>query len=103
MPTGKKEKRVSQRPCVAVIGYGSQGRAIALNLRDSGYAVTVGLRARSKSRAQVKRERGIAVDTIAAAKAQADVVCFAFPDHLHPRLSLCLPTACATFPPSPTP
>jgi ketol-acid reductoisomerase len=68
---------------MAVIGFGAQGRAISLNLRDSGYAVTVGLRAHSKSRAQVKRERGLAVGTVAGAVAQADVVCFAFPDHRH--------------------
>ncbi len=71
---------------VAVIGYGSQGRAIALNLQDSGCPVLLGLLSKSKSR-QVARKEGIAnIMTPAKAVAAADIVCFAFPDHLHGRL-----------------
>ena len=84
MPGGTKAKTNKPRQMqVAVIGYGSQGKAIALNLRDSGFAVTVGLRARSKSRKLVQRERGLKVDAVAGAVTSAEVVCFAFPDHLH--------------------
>jgi len=71
---------------VAVIGFGSQGRAIALNLRDSGFAVAVGLRPRSKSRGQAKKERGLKVLAIPEAVAQSEVICFAFPDHLHRKV-----------------
>ncbi len=70
---------------VAVIGYGSQGRAIAQNLRDSGFEVTVGLRPKSKSRRKARVDR-VTVNTIPAAVEQADIVCFAFPDHLHARV-----------------
>jgi len=70
---------------VAVIGYGPQGRAIAQNLRDSGYEVAVGLRAGSSSRARARRD-GLSVSGIPAAVRRSDVVCFAFPDHLHGRV-----------------
>lgn len=73
----------TQRYSLAVIGYGSQGRAVALNLRDSGFEVTVGLRADSAS-IVVAQDDGISsVVTIAEASRSADIVCFAFPDHLH--------------------
>jgi ketol-acid reductoisomerase len=71
---------------VAVIGYGSQGRAIALNLRDSGYSVTVGLRSRSRSRRLAKKDGIESVTTISPAVREADIVAFAFPDHLHSRV-----------------
>ncbi len=68
---------------IAVIGYGSQGRAIALNLRDSGYDVIVGLRPRSRSR-QLASDDGIGcITTISRAAEQGDIIAFAFPDHLH--------------------
>ena len=51
---------------VAVIGYGNQGRAQALNLRDSGVAVTIGLPSRSASRARAD-EDGFDVMTAAEA------------------------------------
>jgi ketol-acid reductoisomerase len=57
---------------VAVIGYGNQGRAQALNLRDSGVAVTVGLPAASSSRGRAG-EDGFDVMTAAEACARADV------------------------------
>ena len=58
---------------VAVVGYGNQGRAQALNLRDSGVAVTVALPAASASRARAEGE-GFAVATAAEAARGADVV-----------------------------
>lgn len=64
---------------VAIIGYGSQGHAHALNLRDSGIEVVVGLRAGSKSVAKAE-EAGLEVKEIAAAVASADVVMILTPD-----------------------
>ena len=64
---------------VAVIGYGSQGHAHALNLRDSGVDVTVGLREGSSSRAKAEEE-GLRVATVADAVRDADVVMILAPD-----------------------
>ncbi|MBT1035119.1 ketol-acid reductoisomerase [Canibacter sp. lx-45] len=64
---------------VAVIGYGAQGHAHAMNLRDSGVAVTVGLRADSKSAAKA-REAGFTVKTVAEAAAWADLIMILAPD-----------------------
>jgi ketol-acid reductoisomerase len=58
---------------VAIVGYGNQGRAQALNLRDSGVAVTVALAEGSASRARAS-EDGFDVMTAAGAAAEADVV-----------------------------
>lgn len=67
---------------VAVIGYGSQGHAHLLNLRDSGVAeVCVGLREGSASAAKAEAE-GIPVKSIADAAAWADVVMILTPDEL---------------------
>ena len=64
---------------VAVIGYGSQGHAHALNLRDSGVEVVVGLTEKSRSRAKAK-EAGLEVKTPAEAAADADIVMILTPD-----------------------
>ncbi|BCY09526.1 ketol-acid reductoisomerase [Actinoplanes sp. L3-i22] len=64
---------------VAVIGYGSQGHAHALSLRDSGAEVVVGLPAGSKSRAKAQ-EQGLTVQTPAEASAWADVIMVLAPD-----------------------
>jgi hypothetical protein len=64
---------------VAVLGYGSQGHAHALNLRDSGVEVVVGLREGSKS-ADKAREAGFEVKTNAEAAAWADVIMILVPD-----------------------
>jgi ketol-acid reductoisomerase len=64
---------------VAVIGYGSQGHAHALNLRDSGVDVRVGLREGSSSRAKAEAA-GLAVRSIAEAAAEADVIMILAPD-----------------------
>ncbi len=64
---------------VAVIGYGSQGHAHALSLRDSGVDVRVGLAEGSKSRAKAEAE-GLRVVTPAEAAAEADFVVVLTPD-----------------------
>ena len=65
---------------VAVIGYGSQGHAHALSLRDSGVDVRVGLAEGSKSRAKAEAE-GLRVLTVAEAVQEADVIMLLTPDH----------------------
>jgi ketol-acid reductoisomerase len=64
---------------VAVIGYGSQGHAHALNLRDSGVDVVVGLHEGSKSRDKAKAD-GVRVETVADAAKAADVIMIVVPD-----------------------
>ena len=64
---------------VSIIGYGSQGHAHALNLRDSGVKVTVGLRDGSASASRAKNE-GLSVLPIDSAVKQADVVMILAPD-----------------------
>ena len=69
-----------QKRHVAVLGYGSQGHAHALSLRDSGVDVRVGLPERSKSRAKAEAE-GLRVLTPAEACEEADVIMILAPDH----------------------
>ncbi len=64
---------------VAILGFGSQGHAHALNLRDSGHDVRVGLRSGSKSR-QVAEDAGLRVLDTADAVREADVVMVVLPD-----------------------
>ncbi|QUH04590.1 ketol-acid reductoisomerase [Saccharopolyspora erythraea] len=64
---------------VAVIGYGSQGHAHALSLRDSGVDVRIGLPEGSKSRAKAEEE-GLRVLTPAEASAEADLIMILAPD-----------------------
>jgi ketol-acid reductoisomerase len=64
---------------VAVIGYGSQGHAHSLNLRDSGVDVRIGLPEGSKSRAKAE-EQGLRVLTPAEAAAEADLISIQAPD-----------------------
>lgn len=64
---------------IAVIGYGSQGHAHALNAKDSGINVIVGLHAGSKSRAKAEAD-GLQVFTPGEATAQADVIMIVAPD-----------------------
>ena len=66
---------------VAIVGYGSQGHAHALNLRDSGLDVVVGLPAASKSRAKAAAA-GLTVLTPSEAAKVADVIMILVPDHL---------------------
>jgi ketol-acid reductoisomerase len=70
---------------VAVLGYGSQGHAHSLSLRDSGVDVRVGLPEGSKSRAKAEAE-GLRVLTPAEAVEEADVVVILAPDHVQRTL-----------------
>ena len=69
-----------QGKTVAIIGYGSQGHAHALNLKDSGVSVKVGLPAASRSRDKA-RAAGLEVVDVADAAKWADVVMILTPDH----------------------
>jgi ketol-acid reductoisomerase len=66
---------------VAVIGYGSQGHAHSLNLKDSGVDVRVGLQEGSKSRAKAEA-RGLRVLGVADAAKEADIIMIVVPDEL---------------------
>ena len=77
-PTALKGARI------AIIGYGSQGRAHALNLRDSGFDVIVGVRP-GPSRTRARRDGLRAVDPVTAA-AGADVVAMLAPDLAQPQI-----------------
>ena len=70
---------------VAIIGYGSQGHAHALSLKDSGVHVKVGLATTSKSRAKAKKA-GLEVTTPAKAAKWADVVMILTPDQTQAKL-----------------
>jgi ketol-acid reductoisomerase len=76
---------VIQGKHVAVIGYGSQGHAHALNLRDSGVDVRVGLKEGSKSRAKAQ-EQGLKVLTPREAAEEADVIVILAPDQVQRHL-----------------
>jgi ketol-acid reductoisomerase len=70
---------------VAILGYGNQGRAQALNLHDSGVDVVVGLRGGSGSTNEAEAA-GLATALIANAVASADVVMMLAPDEIHGAL-----------------
>jgi ketol-acid reductoisomerase len=67
---------------VAIIGYGSQGHAHALNLKDSGVSVVVGLREDSQS-VQEARDHGLEVLGVADASSRGDIVMMLVPDEKH--------------------
>jgi ketol-acid reductoisomerase len=77
------DKEVDLHPLLektcAVIGFGAQGRAQALNLRDSGVPVVVGLPAKSRSRSAARRA-GLRVMTSTAAVRRAGIIFLALPD-----------------------
>src|SRR5579862_1182169 len=64
---------------IAVLGYGSQGRAHALNLKDSGFDVVVGVRKAGASWKKAKRD-GLAVAEPAVAAKNADLIAMLVPD-----------------------
>ncbi len=70
----------------AVIGYGSQGRPWALNLRDSGRNIIVGIPSGDVSRQTARKDKIKNITTVANAVKNSDIVIFAFPDHLHGRV-----------------
>ncbi|HXL94848.1 MAG TPA: ketol-acid reductoisomerase [Streptosporangiaceae bacterium] len=74
-----------QRRHVAVLGYGSQGHAHALSLRDSGVDVRVGLPEGSASREKASND-GLRVLTPAEACEEADLIMVLIPDHLQRKL-----------------
>ena len=76
---------IIQGRTVAVLGYGSQGHAHALSLRDSGVDVRVGLPEGSKSRAKAEAE-GLRVVTPAEASAEADLIMILAPDPAQRKL-----------------
>jgi ketol-acid reductoisomerase len=79
------ELSLIQAKKVAIIGYGSQGHAHALNLKDSGVQVKVGLAPNSKSIVKAQKA-GLEVDTVAAVTAWADVVMILTPDQTQATL-----------------
>src|ERR1700758_2119788 len=64
---------------IAILGYGSQGRAHALNLKDSGFDVVVGVRKGGASWKKAKKD-GLEVAPPAAAVADADLIAMLVPD-----------------------
>src|SRR3982751_4527208 len=76
---------IIQGRTVAVLGYGSQGHAHALSLRDSGVDVRVGLPEGSKSRPKAEAE-GLRVVTPSEAAAEADLIMILAPDHVQRTL-----------------
>src|SRR3954466_15613213 len=70
---------------VAIVGYGNQGRAQALNLHDSGIDVVVGLRGGSGS-ANEAEAAGLAIALVEKAVGSADVVMLLAPDEIHSAL-----------------
>jgi ketol-acid reductoisomerase len=70
---------------VGILGYGSQGHAHALNLRDSGVSVQVGLHAGSRSREKA-RAAGLTVGDVADVAAWADLIMVLVPDTAQPEL-----------------
>jgi len=68
---------------IAVLGYGNQGRAHALNLRDSGLTVVVGGRPGSE-KVELARREGFEAGTLAEAAARADLAIVALPDQAQP-------------------
>jgi len=82
---GDADLSIIQSKTVAVIGYGSQGHAHAMSLRDSGVNVIVGLRPGSSSEAKAV-EAGLRVADPATAAAEADVIMILAPDHVQEQL-----------------
>src|SRR6478609_2713612 len=74
-----------KKKTLAVIGFGSQGHAHALNLKDSGLKVIIGLYPKSKSREVAKKLGFEVMDTAEAVKA-ADVIMVATPDTVIPAV-----------------
>ncbi len=91
---GRKDvdKKALKGARIAVLGYGSQGRAHALNLKDSGFDVVVGVRKSGASWTKVKRD-GLAVAEPVAAVQGADLVAMLVPDMAQAALYTSIKTA----------
>jgi ketol-acid reductoisomerase len=70
---------------IAILGYGSQGRAQALNLRDSGFLPVIGLPIKSRSRTKAARDK-FRIETPSGAVADADIIAVLAPDQFHGEL-----------------
>ena len=70
---------------IAVIGYGSQGHAHALNMKDSGLDVRIGLHEGSRSKAKAEAE-GLRVVSVADAAAEADMIMIVIPDPIQGKV-----------------
>jgi len=83
----KSNKPISvlRRKSIAVLGYGSQGEAQALNLRNSGIVPIIGLPPNSRSRRKTRADR-FTVVSAAEAFSQSDVISVLIPDHKHKEL-----------------
>ena len=77
--------KVLEGRTVAIVGYGSQGHAHALNLKDSGVNVVVGLKEGSKSKARAQ-SHGLTVKTVEEAAKEADVIMVLAPDTAQKRI-----------------
>jgi ketol-acid reductoisomerase len=82
---GDADLRLIQGRKVGIIGYGSQGHAHALNLKDSGVQVKVGLHAGSKS-AEKAKKAGLPVEDVASVAAWADLIMILAPDTSQPKI-----------------
>ncbi len=91
---GRKDvdKKALKGARIAVLGYGSQGRAHALNLKDSGFDVVVGVRKSGASWTKAKRD-GLAVAEPVAAVQGADLVAMLVPDMAQAALYTSIKTA----------
>src|SRR5574341_2021533 len=79
------DQSLIQAKKVAVVGYGSQGHAHSLCLKDSGVQVKVGLAEGSKSKAKAEAA-GLTVEAVASAAAWADVIMMLAPDTKQPKI-----------------
>lgn len=70
---------------IAIVGYGSQGRAHALNLHDSGLNVVIALHEGSASADRVRQD-GLQVMSVADAAESSDIIMVLIPDHLHKKV-----------------
>jgi len=70
---------------IGIIGYGSQGHAHALNLKDSGISVLVGLHSNSKS-IKKAQDAGLKVGTVSDVAKDSDLITILAPDHIQPEI-----------------
>ena len=89
---GKKMIEFLQGRKIAILGYGSQGKAQALNLRDSGIEPLIGLPAKSRSAKEAKKN-GFHVTTARKAVFLSDVIAVLIPDHKHRELFNSIPAS----------